>query len=226
MEKASRKDWMKNPEKYTIYCTGCNEPIIFKDYRHYCDRINKINIRHHQPFCSKKCSIEYMRQHTNIGICDYCKKEFTRNSVGRDKRQKHIFCSQSCSAKYFNSHKKFGYRKSKPEQWIVNKLKYDYPLLNIIENDVTTLGKELDIFIPQLNLAFEINGIIHYKPIYGEEKFEKIKLNDKIKKELCESKNIFLTIIDISDIKNFNEDKMVHKYEYIKKVINNHIEIL
>lgn len=220
MIKATRKEYEENPEKYIILCTNCNKPIQFKNYRHYCDKINKINLRHHKPFCSINCSNEYKRQYTNKGICDYCGKEFIRPNVYGDKRQNHVFCSQSCSAKYFNSHKEFGYRKSKAETWIVNQLKKDYPTLNIIENNVDILGKELDIYIPQLNIAFEINGIIHYKPIYGEEKFEKIKYNDKIKKELCENKNILLTTIDISDIKSFKEDKIISKYNYIKNLIN------
>lgn len=221
MIKASRKEYENNPEKYIIYCTKCKKPIIFKDYRHYCDRVNKINIRHHQPFCSKECSYEYHRLFTNKGICDFCGEEFIRQNVYGDKRQKHTFCSQKCSAKYFNSHKKFGYRKSKAEEYIVNQLKEDYPYLNIKENDVSTIGKELDIYLPDLNLAFEINGIVHYKPIYGEEKLNKIQNNDFLKKELCESKNILLIIINISDIKVFKEDLIINKYNCIKEIINN-----
>lgn len=106
MEKASRKDWEKNPEKYTIYCTACNKPIIFKDYRHYCDRVNKINLRHHQSFCSQKCANNYKKRYNNIGICEYCGKEFIRNCVGRDRRNKHIFCSQNCSASFNNINRK------------------------------------------------------------------------------------------------------------------------
>lgn len=66
-------------------------------------------------------------------------------------------------------------------------------------------GLELDIFIPELKLAFEINGIVHYKPIYGEEKFNKIKEKDILKNKSCKDKNI--RIITIKDESNrFSED--------------------
>jgi hypothetical protein len=33
----------------------------------------------------------------------------------------------------------------------------------------------LDFYFPELRFAIELNGITHYEPIYGEDKFEKIK---------------------------------------------------
>ena len=36
------------------------------------------------------------------------------------------------------------------------------------------INSELDVYVPSLNLAFELNGIFHYEPIYGEKKLNQI----------------------------------------------------
>ena len=57
-----------------------------------------------------------------------------------------------------------------------------------------------------MKLAFEINGITHYKPIYGEEKFQKIVKNDLQKQKECKKLGIDLIIIDVSSQKNYKEE--------------------
>ena len=56
----------------------------------------------------------------------------------------------------------------------------------------------MDIYIPSLNLAFELNGIFHYEPIFGESKLQQIQNNDQRKFQACLYKNIELCIIDTS----------------------------
>ena len=54
-------------------------------------------------------------------------------------------------------------------------------------------GWELDGFCRELNLAFEYQGIHHYKRVkkwYTEDEFEKLQQRDKDKSELCEQKGI------------------------------------
>ena len=88
---------------------------------------------------------------------------------------------------------------------------------NILFNNKETINSELDIFIPSLSLAFEINGILHYKPIYGKDKLKQIKANDLKKKHLCKSKNIALKTIDISEIHHFSPSKVK---KYLDRIIN------
>ncbi len=65
---------------------------------------------------------------------------------------------------------------------------------------VDIVGMELDIYIPSLRLAFEINGIVHKKAIYGQEKLDRVKKNDALKAKRCAEKNIDLVVVDISDM--------------------------
>lgn len=59
-------------------------------------------------------------------------------------------------------------------------------------------GLEIDIFIPELKIGFEYNGVQHYKPVShwgGEESFRRQQDRDKRKKELCKQNNVELIII-------------------------------
>lgn len=68
--------------------------------------------------------------------------------------------------------------------------------LEIIANDRKTLdGLEIDIFIPKLRLAIEWNGIVHFKPIYGEEKLLNVQEKDRQKLQLANEKSIRLIVI-------------------------------
>jgi len=105
------------------------------------------------------------------------------------------FCSQSCSATYNNKNRTHGTRRSKLEIFLEKELTNIYTNLDIKFNSKENIGSELDIFIPSLKLAFEINGIFHYEPIYGQEKLNHIKANDIDKKRECRAKAIKLIII-------------------------------
>ena len=69
------------------------------------------------------------------------------------------------------------------------------------------MNSELDIYIPSLKLAFELNGIFHYEPIYGEDKLNKVKNNDGRKYQACFENKIELCIIDVSGSKNFKPER-------------------
>ena len=91
------------------------------------------------------------------------------------------FCSSTCSGTYNSAHKKFGTRRSKLEKWLEEKLIMSYPSLEFHFNRKDTIYAELDIYIPTLNLAFELNGIFHYEPIFGDKKLQSTQTNDKRK---------------------------------------------
>jgi len=77
-------------------------------------------------------------------------------------------------------------------------IKQEFPKLFFFTNDREILnGLELDFYFPDLKIAIEINGPLHYKDIYGEQKFKIYQQNDKRKKDECNKKNIQLFSINI-----------------------------
>jgi len=86
--------------------------------------------------------------------------------------------------------------------------------LNYSINNKNIIQSELDFYFPDLKFAIELNGIFHYKPIYGEEKLEQIKNNDKQKIIKCREHGIELCVIDISEVKYLNTS-MKEKYKLI-----------
>ena len=63
-------------------------------------------------------------------------------------------------------------------------------------------GLELDIFLPSRKLAFEYQGIQHFKPIRfwgGQEQLFHQQKNDKRKRAICQSQGIVLITINHND---------------------------
>ncbi|HQK63057.1 MAG TPA: hypothetical protein PLV67_05690 [Methanofastidiosum sp.] len=195
-------------------CKSCDK--IF--YRAKNEILTHIKHKFKYIFCSSNCSKTYIEK-TDIK-CEQCGKEITIRKKSWIKRSKHHFCSQSCAAKYHNAHKTSGFRRSKLEKYLEAKLTELYPDIEILYNDRNTLdGLELDIYIPSLKLAFELNGVFHIIPVFGKEKLENTQNNDYLKLQKCQELNIVLCVIDISKEKRFTE-KCGQKYlDIIKQVL-------
>lgn len=171
-------------------------------------------------FCSTKCY--GLSRYSKIQFkCTQCQKEFIRR-IKKDKQAKtnNRFCSLSCSATYNNLHKKHGTRVSKLELWLATQLPILYPNIEFHFNRKDAINSELDIYIPSLKLAFELNGIFHYEPIYGLKTFNQIQNNDKRKFQACLENNIELCIIDTSTQKYFKEHTSQKFLDIISTVIN------
>jgi len=136
-------------------------------------------------FCSKECYKNYQikEKQKNCVICKNCSKSFHKTPAEQIKT-KNNFCSKSCAATYNNTHKKFGTRVSKLELFLQEQLTKEYNF-EFHFNRKDSINSELDIYIPEINLAFELNGIFHYEPIYGEEKLKQTKKNDQRKFQAC-----------------------------------------
>jgi len=149
-------------------------------------------------------------------VCKQCLKEFNK-SYCLYKKSKNHFCSQSCSGTYSNTHKTKGTRVSKLEVYLQEQLTKLFPSLEIHYNRKDAINSELDIYIPSLKLAFELNGIFHYEPIFGEETLNKIQNNDSRKYQACIEKGISLCVIDSSGLKYFKPD---NAKKYLDIVVN------
>lgn len=143
--------------------------------------------------------------------CIFCHKKYTA------KFRKDKFCSRSCAGKYNNSNKKHGYRRSKLEILVEQKLLDRYTDLEFHFNRKDAIKSELDVYIPSLKLAFELNGVFHYEPIYSEEQLKTIQNNDDRKFQACIERGIELCIIDTSKQKRFNE---LTSKQYIDIIFN------
>jgi endogenous inhibitor of DNA gyrase (YacG/DUF329 family) len=148
---------LKTPPK-TKKCKFCENPFNISGGR--------------TGFCSKKCKKEYsfkINKKTIIS-CYNCQQPVERLL---SKVKKHTFCSGSCQAIYanktWNKATRFGFNKSKSETELKKIIELDFPLIGIIENDRELLnGLEVDLHIPEFKIAIELNGPVHYIPMFGE----------------------------------------------------------
>lgn len=170
-------------------------------------------------FCSLKCLGLSIRNKIKCA-CKNCNKEFEKhpNQIKKSKTGNQ-FCSKSCSATYNNKHKTTGNRRSKLEVYLQEKLTILFPNLEILYNYKDAINSELDIYIPSLKLAFELNGIFHYEPIYGQEKLNQIQNNDHRKFTACAENGISLCIIDTSYLKYFKEQNCLKYLNIIRDKI-------
>jgi hypothetical protein len=169
------------------------------------------NNRGRLKFCSQICNNKKNNNQVRFQFtCQNCSKIIfkTKSAI---KKVKNHFCSCSCAVSYNNKHKTKGNRRSKLEKWIEEQISFLYPNLDVEYNQKSAINSELDIYIKSLNLAFELNGIFHYEPIFGNNKLEKVKENDKSKLVACHKAKIDLCIIDTSSQIYF-KPKTAQKY--------------
>lgn len=170
-------------------------------------------------FCTLKCSALFFTKEENVN-CKNCDKEFSKK-LNQIKKHPNHFCSRSCAATHNNKNKTHGTRRSKLEIYIEEQLIVLYPNLHIDFNKKEAINSELDIYIPSLKLAFELNGLFHFEPIFGENKLSKIQNNDERKFQACIEQQISLCIIDTSKQKYFKKSTSEDFLNIIINIINN-----
>jgi hypothetical protein len=126
---------------------------------------------------------------------------------------------------YLNSQPRTNWLKSSHEMILRQFIEKDFPLLEIKSNDRSVLPVclELDIWIPSIQMAIELNGPCHYFPIYGEKALLACKNNDNRKVMYCQKLEINLMYIDtfnMTSIKSAPTKLKTIYEEYIKPVIN------
>ena len=198
----STKCWSKYSYERSTTSIKCNE----------CGKEKVIYKKEVKPknFCSQSCSATYYnrpRKKVKIKIprilkpivivkCKYCGKDTTNSS----------YCNGTCRNKDQNKFKNGS--RSYAEKVLATKLKSNFHKWTILENDRKILdGLELDIYIPEIKLAIEWNGIYHLLPIKGNDALQKILHKDNKKQEICKTLGINLIIIsDRTSHKKFIEE--------------------
>jgi len=197
-----------------VICDYCNQPF-FRCLSKY----NQDTKNGWRQFCSREC--QWLGQDRKKHIpCDWCSTIFIKRASQIRKTKNH-FCSRSCSASYSNQNKTKGNRRSKLESWLESQLSVLYPTLEIHYNRKDAINAELDIYIPSLYLAIELNGILHYEPIYGEDKLSQIQTNDERKFKACVEKGIELCWLDTSSFNHFKIDKAQKYLQTVIQLIDN-----
>lgn len=190
----------KSEDQIPLKCEQCQKTFFRK--KHHIQTILKSNLSKGK-YCSEKCKGLARRKRT-AGQCKQCETPIIIKPYMLT-RGKYQFCSKSCKCSYWNAHKTWGSTRSKLEKWIEEELTKKYPNLHIDYNKTDAISAELDIYIPSLKLAFELNGIFHYEPIFGEKKLGETKTTDKGKFVACAEREIGLCVID------------THHSKYLKK---------
>lgn len=184
----------KSTDKLPSKCYHCGK--TFYSFKKNITASSKGSKQDKIKYCTHECSINSKRKKITVK-CLNCLLDFEKlpNQI---KKTKNHFCSRSCAATYNNKHKTHGNRRSKLEKWLEEQLTLLYPNISIDYNKTSAIGSELHIYIPSLNIAFELNGIFHYEPIYGTNKLTQIKENDISKSKACHNSKIDLCVIDTS----------------------------
>jgi len=190
--------------KTQLRCVNCGAP-----FERESREAKRTKAKNYRSYCSFECFKAFALVTL---ICNQCGTTFERKkgilkNNDRKKKSSNVFCSHSCSATYHNAHKTSGTRRSKLEVWLEEQLRTLYPTLEILFNQTKAIDAELDIYFSSLNLAFELNGIFHYEPIFGLEKLGKTQTNDHRKFAACAEQGIELCIIDVSAMTYFKPTK-------------------
>lgn len=222
-------EWLKIAKRDEVCpfltCEYCNKAVNNKTKHHIQVKLSASGLKtasQNKTYfvcCSASCASSLSPKYNKpiSTVCVQCNKTLIRQ-VSQIKGR--IFCSSSCAAIYNNAHKSTGTRRSKLEVWLEQQLTLLYPDLTIYFNMKDTIKSELDIYIPTLKLAFELNGIFHYEPIYGADKLASIISNDTRKFQACLEQGIELCIIDSSKQKRMTEASSKQYLNIICDIIN------
>lgn len=179
---------------------------------------------HRGMFCSLEC---YSK--TRITSCEFpcgqCGSTVIRRIAEvRKSKSNRFFCSPVCSAKYNNYRRtiKSGLSsRSRAEDYVIELIKFSFPNLETVPNARLpfTNYMELDVWLPTINMAIELNGPMHYFPIHGDEKLAKIQNADFQKQLMLHNSGVRYFIVDISTLRSTNKKSMEFLKQHFEHVM-------
>lgn len=155
--------------------------------------------------------------------CEGCGKDLKRTTSDL-KKMKHgkPYCSKSCRMTHYNAHilPRISYRRSELENMLTTLIRVDFPDLKIMPNDRSTLDGhlEIDIYLPTIPLAIELNGPVHYLPIYGDERLKKVQTKDSRKHLELHERGIALLVLDISKLNSKKQQRLFVEKQYLELI--------
>jgi hypothetical protein len=195
-------DW--NGEKVNIKCNKCNNVFNRKISAH-------LKLKN-CPICNPNKDTKENFIEKSINVHGY-KYDYSKIDYISSKHKVNLICEKGheISQKANNHLRGTGCPKcnrfNKKEYLVMNFIEENYKG-EIIQSDRTILnGKEIDIYLPELNLAFEFNGLYWHSELYKERIYHLNKTKE------CLEKGIQLIHIW--------EDDWDYKHEIVKSIILN-----
>ncbi len=189
-------------KQYQLKCDNCQQ-VFSVSAQKYNRAKYDIKTKGAKHFCTTACRRNSLGWFYPVKVnCLQCNRSFLKRA-NQLKKTPNSFCNRSCAATYNNTHKTHGTRRSKLEAYLEEQLTDKYQGIEFDFNKKEAINSELDIYIPSLRLAFELNGIYHYEPIHGDKKLSQIQNNDSRKFQACLERGIELCIIDTSSLSYF-----------------------
>jgi hypothetical protein len=214
---------IEKKEKSSIKCFECNE--IIPDYRNLMFHITKKHknitqeeyiIKHHfdniPPTCKCGCGqkTKFLRHSSDKWFTDYIKGHWDWVKPGYNYHSEETKKQMRISAiKRIENEKGLYKGVSKLEKELVSFIREYTDNISLNNNDILS-GKEIDIYLPDLNLAIEFNGTYYHSDLFKKDK--NYHLN---KTKECNSKGINLIHIWDSD--------WIYKKDIIKSILKNKI---
>jgi very-short-patch-repair endonuclease len=108
---------------------------------------------------------------------------------------------------------------SKLEKFLLNQLLSDgFKVEFHKEQSLLTTKLQIDLFVPNINTAIEVDGPSHFLPVWGEDALAKNKSYDQKKQGLILGKG--LVLIRIKQTKDFSKSRSLLIYNKLKVLLN------
>lgn len=108
---------------------------------------------------------------------------------------------------------------SKLEKFIFERLINDgYKVIFHQEQTLANTKLQIDLFIPNMNVAIEIDGPSHFLPVWGDESLKKNKVYDNKKTGLILGKG--LVLIRIKQSRDFSKSRALVIYNELKQILD------